>query len=97
MMEAASQSGLERIVKGDGPTPSASARPTVPGDHPRPRSSTIRIRQHLDEVMGRLHSKLEKINGDSGKIASRIPHKATQMACEIFKLEDLEEEANDQA
>lgn len=66
----------------------------VEGAPPRP---TMRAR--LDEVMGRVHKKLDKINGDTGKIALRLSPKVTRMAQQAFTEEDLplEEEDDDDA
>ena len=50
------------------------------------------MRARLDAVMGRVHKKLDTINGDTGKVAARLSPKATRMAQRAFTEDDLEED-----
>ena len=50
------------------------------------------MRARLDEVLGRVRKKLDKINGDTGKIAGRLSPKCTRMAQQAFTEEDFEED-----
>ncbi|KKM19884.1 hypothetical protein LCGC14_1651120 [marine sediment metagenome] len=78
-------SDLERLEQ-ELSTPSNGTRPNKNGTRPE----TVRLRGRLDEVMARLHSKLEIINGDSEAIAQQLDPKATRLARKAFSLEDLE-------
>ena len=87
-----SPSDLERVVVA--PRPSVFVEPpprngTKPETTRITRPETMRIRSHLDDVMARLHAKLDGINGDEAEaIASNLDPKATRRACAAFKTEE---------
>ena len=60
------------------------------------RPETLRLRSRLDDVMARLHAKLEDL-GEDEAVADQLDPKATRMACAAFKLDDLELENSDDA
>jgi len=109
---APTPSDLARVELGpDDPTPAAGTRvngatpangvaPRAPRKQPATeriaRPSTLRLRGRLDDVMARLHSKLDGINGDSATaIAKQLNPKATRMAQQAFTLAELEESSDD--
>jgi len=100
MMDSASSSDLGRAFElevEDPPAPSSPGRNGVRlGTDRTPRPETVRLRGCLDDVMARLHLKLEGINGDNGKaIAGRLGAKVTKLAHTAFTIE--EEEPDDDA
>ena len=95
-MKPAPPSDLGRVTIGpDDPTPPMGTR--LPPTQRVPRPETTRLRLKLDDVMGRLHAKLDGINGDSaGKIAQQLNPKATRLARAAFSPAELElEETED--
>ncbi len=81
-MDTASSSDLAHVVEAEEKAP-------PPATDRTPRPETVRLRSDLDDVMARLHSKLDRINGANGQaIAGRLCARTTKMACEAFKLEE---------
>lgn len=107
MEYAPTPSDLARVELGpDDPTPPAGTRiapsSSTPANGVRPSTSstprpeTIRLRGRLDDVMARLHAKLDGINGDSAQaIAKQLNPKATRMARQAFSPADLDLEDDD--
>lgn len=106
-MESSSASDLARVeadrLGPDDPTPAMGTRlspsnGTRPATDRIPRPETIRLRSRLDEVLARLHEKLDNINGDSAvAIARNLSPKATRLARAAFTEAELEleEQADD--
>lgn len=105
MKPAPLASDLGRVTLGpDDPTPAMGTRlaprnGTQPATDRIPRPETVRLRGRLDEVMARLHKKLDDINGDSAvAIARNLSPKATRLARAAFTEAELElEESTDDA
>jgi len=63
---------------------------TAPATTRIARPETLRLRSRLNDVMARLHAKLDDL-GEDQAVADQLDPKATRMACAAFKLEDLED------
>lgn len=105
-MESSSTSDFIRVevdrLGPDDPTPAMgtciSPNGTRPATDRIPRPETIRLRSRLDDVMARLHKKLDGINGDSAAaIAKNLNPKATRMARAAFSPAELELEEDTDA